>query len=98
MGQPELQALLETLTPHVYFQAPDNVTMEYPAIRYEWDDEDVVYAGNRPYRREKRYQVTIIAREPDSDIPDKVADLPLSSFVRRYVAANLNHTVYNLYF
>lgn len=94
----ELQTLLETLCPNVYFQPPSTITMVYPAIRYFQDDEDALFASNRPYRRQKRYQVTVIDRKPDSDIPDKVADLPLSKFNRFYAADNLNHTVYTLYF
>ncbi len=94
----QLHELLKTFCPNVYFQPPDNVTMVYPAIRYGQDDEDALFAGNRPYRRHKRYQVTVIDRKPDSDIPDKVADLPLTSFSRAYVAENLNHTVFTTYF
>lgn len=45
-----------------------------------------------------RYTVTIIDRNPDSAIPNKVAELPLCSFNRFYTADNLNHFVYNLYF
>lgn len=81
-----------------YFQPPASVVMVYPAIRYFQDDEDVLFADDSPYRRKKRYQVTVIAREPDSDIPDMVAELPLCKFNRAYVADNLNHTVYTLYF
>lgn len=98
MGQPQLQAKLEELCPNVYFQPPPNVLMKYPAIVYHQDDEDVLYAGNLPYRRIPRWLVTVIDRKPDSDIPAKVADLPLCSFNRAYPADNLNHTVYQLYF
>jgi len=94
----QLHELLLTFCPNVYFQPPDSMTMVYPAIRYYQDDEDALFASNRPYRRQKRYQVTVIDRKPDSDIPEKVADLPLCSFDRIYVADNLNHTVFNLYF
>lgn len=98
MDQPQLQVILKTLADNVYFQTPPNVTMKYPAIRYEWDDLDTQFANNAPYRRTKRYQVTVIAREPDSDVPMKVAALPMCTMVRRYIADNLVHTVFSLYF
>lgn len=101
MGQRlELHSLLCELlgTGYVYFQPPANVQMEYPAIVYSRDDVDSKFADNVPYRRTKRYTVMIIDRDPDSDIPDKIAALPLCTFDRHYVVENLNHDVYTLYF
>jgi hypothetical protein len=42
--------------------------------------------------------VMIIDRDPDSDIPAKVAEMPLTLFNRFFTADNLNHDVYNVYF
>ena len=101
MGQRlQLQTLLEELlgSRNVYFQPPANVQMEYPAIVYSRDDIDTVFAGNLPYRSVKRYQVTVIDRDPDSEIPMRVAALPMCVFSRHFKADNLNHDVYNLYF
>lgn len=72
--------------------------MEYPCIVYKRDARNTQFADNRPYRSKKRYQVTIIDQDPDSDIPEKVAALPLCSFSRFFTAGNLNHDVYTLYF
>lgn len=96
----KLQELLEGVlgTRNVYFQPPANVQMNYPAIVYQRDALDSKFAGNRPYSLTKRYEVTIIDRDPDSSIPDRVAALPLSSFSRHFVVDNLNHDVYTLYF
>lgn len=94
----QLQELLETLTPKVYFQPPANVQMEYPCIVYARDYADTRFADNSPYRHTKRYQVTVIDRDPDSDVPDKVAALPLCRFDRAFVADNLNHDVFRLFF
>ncbi len=94
----ELQALLETLTPNVYYQPPPNVMMEYPAIVYKRDRLDVDFADDIPYRRTTRYSVTLIDRNPDSTIVSAIASLPLCLHNRSYVAANLNHDVFNLYY
>lgn len=101
MGQRlQLQNLLSNLLglPNVYFQPPANVQMEYPCIVYKRDFARTQFAGNAPYRRTKRYQVTVIDRNPDSDIPDKVAMLPMCTFDRHYATNNLNHDVFTIYF
>lgn len=72
--------------------------MEYPCIVYKRDMARTQFAGNRPYRFTQRYMVTIIDRNPDSLIPAKVRGLPMCLFSRHFVANNLNHDVYNLYF
>lgn len=81
-----------------YFQAPSAELMEYPCIRYELDKRESLFANNSPYRNTKRYKVTVIDRNPDSRIPDAVKALPLSSFTTRYVASQLHHEVFNIYF
>ena len=91
--------LLEVLdSPNVYFQPPENVQMQYPCIVYARDNAVTQFAGNEPYKNTKRYKVTVIARNPDSEIPDKVALLPLCTMDRFFTAGNLNHDVFNLYF
>lgn len=101
MGQRlQLQSILETLlgTEYVYFQPPASVEMQYPCIVYHRDTADTRYADDIPYRRTKQYQVTVIDRNPDSLIPDKVAQLPLCKHRRTFPANNLNHDVFALYF
>lgn len=83
---------------HVYFQPPATVEMVYPCIVYSRDAADTKFADNAPYSYKKRYQVTVIDRNPDSDIPDKIARLPLSTFATHFAADNLNHDVFSLYF
>jgi hypothetical protein len=96
----EFQTLLESLEPglNVYFQPPPNVMMSYPAVVYNRNFQAVEYADNLPYSRKTRYQVTVIDRDPDSLIPDKVAALPLTRYVRHFTTENLNHDIYDVYF
>lgn len=99
MGQRlQLQSLLETFTENVYFQPPNNMQLKYPCIIYKRDFADTKFADDAPYKHTLRYMVTVIDRDPDSDIPDKVASMPLSLFNRFYTADNLNHDVFNVYF
>lgn len=94
----QLQSLLESITEHVYFQPPSNVQMQYPCIAYERDGAKADFADNTKYRNTKRYQVTVIDRNPDTNISDEVENLPLCSFSRFFVVDNLNHFVFSLYF
>jgi hypothetical protein len=72
--------------------------MEYPCVRYELDDIPIQHASNRPYKHKRRYKVMVIDQNPDSTIHEQVGELPTSSFQAFYVADNLNHFVYNIYF
>lgn len=96
----QLQALLETLLPGdaVYFQPPTNTALQYPCIIYNRDDIDTRYADNYPYSHKTRYQVTVVDRDPDSGIKDRIKNMAESSFVRFFVKDNLNHDVFAVYF
>jgi hypothetical protein len=96
----ELQTALEGLQEglSVYFQPPSNVEMTYPAIVYNRDYRYAGWADNSPYATRTRYQVTVIDRDPDSLIPDKVGSFPLSTYVRHFTIDQLNHDIYDLYF
>lgn len=85
-------------TSHVYFQPPESVKMQYPAIVYSRDDIENEHANNGVYIQSTAYQVIVIDRDPDSDIVKKVSMLPKCSFDRHYNSDNLNHDVFTIYF
>lgn len=82
---------------YVYFQPPSNIMLNYPCIVYSRQAKDEKFADNARYLDRTRYGVTVIDQDPDSDIPGKVATLPLSTFDRHYVSDGLNHDVYSVY-
>ena len=96
----ELQTLLEeTLgSRNVYFQPPDSITMKYPAIVYSRNSIRNRNANNGVYNQDISYSVTVIDKNPDSEIVTKVSQLPMCRFDRHYKADNLNHDVFTLYF
>lgn len=100
MGKPrsQLQAILSAITPTVYFQPPSNTVMKYPCIVYNRENTETEFADNSPYRHTKRYSVTVIDRNPDSPLPDKVAQLPMCAHNRFFTNDGLNHDVFSLYF
>lgn len=96
--RPELHAILKSFVANVYFQPPENVKLVYPCIIYHRDYAKTEFSDNQPYSFTHRYMVTVIDQDPDSDIPGKVAALPMTLFNRFYTADNLNHDVYSVYF
>jgi hypothetical protein len=97
----QLQALLEELigSRNVYFQPPENVKLNYPCIIY---GRGVIhrteFANDKPYLHKVRYTLIVVDSNPDSELLDKIASLPMCVFERHYTSDNLNHDVYNLYY
>lgn len=83
---------------NVYFQPPASIQMKYPCIIYGRQSTNEKRANNNLYNLTKRYQITVVDKNPDSAIPDKVARLPLCIFDRHYNKDNLNHDVFVLYY
>lgn len=96
----QLQTLFEELlgSRNVYFQPPESVKLNYPCIIYERGGIRKDSANNKLYLKHKRYTVTFISEDPDSEIPDKLLDLPYCSFDRHFTLDNLNHDIFTLYF
>lgn len=96
----DLQAKLERIlgSRNVYYQPPESVKMNYPAIVYSRSDINSKYADNKSYLRTNRYEIIVIDKRPDNDATDKILELPLSSFDRHYTADNLHHDVLTLYY
>jgi hypothetical protein len=94
----QLHDILLSFVSNVYFQPPPNVILNYPCIVYHRDFAVTEFADNNPYMHEIRYLVTVIDRDPDSDISGKVAALPKSLFNRFFTSDDLNHDVYRVFF
>lgn len=96
----ELHMLLCSLlgSENAYFQPPESVKMNYPAIVYSRDNINSIYADDGVYLAKRRYSLTVIDKDPDSTLVGKVAALPGCSFNRHYTSDNLNHDVFTLYF
>lgn len=104
----QLQSLLKTIMlssidgepplGKVYFQPETNINIEHPCIIYAQDQARNKFADNLPYSHIKRWQVEVIDTDADSDIPDRIAALPMTAFQRGFVSAGLYHKIYSLYF
>ena len=86
-------------TRNVYFQTPESVKMKYDAIRYELGGKNIARANNKNYRITNQYDGVVITRNPDTTIPDDIlAHFEMCSFGRPYIADNLNHYPFTLYY
>lgn len=83
---------------NVYFQPPESIKMQYPAIVYSRDDIDNNFANNSVYMQSLAYSVTVIDSDPDSEVVDRVSKLPRCQYDRHYKSDNLNHDVFTIYY
>ena len=84
---------------NVYFQPPESIKMSYPCIVYHKSIGRSFNADNMTYIFTDSYDVTIMDKDPDSPLPDKL----LKSFqmIRRekpYPADGVYHSPFVLYF
>lgn len=94
----DLNEIFKTIVPNVYFQPPQNVAMKYPCIVYKRAQSLAEHADNEAYLFTNRYSVTVIDRDPDSTIVESLYKLPLCRHITFFVADNLNHDVFDIFF
>lgn len=93
------EVLVEALgSNNVYFQPPESVKLKYPCVIYSLSGSNNISANDSKYIKRKRYTVTLVDYDPDSDLADNFEDIPYSSFDRMYAANNLNHFVYTIFY
>ena len=95
--QKELESLLGSA--NVYFQPPSSYRLKYPCIVYERSPSRTLNSDNRIYKIFHHYTVKIIYTNPDSDLPDRMLEsFQYCSHDRHFVADNLYHEVFDLYY
>lgn len=96
----ELQSLLEDLlgVKHVYYQPPESLKLEYPAIVYSKSRIDKRNANDSGYNLNTRYELIVVDKRPDNPVIEKLLSLPYCSYDRPYVSDNLNHDVLTIYY
>lgn len=82
---------------NVYFQPPESVKLKYPAIVYNRNRIENTSADNIVYKQSVSYSITVIDRDPDSEIVERISMIPRIMYDRGYVADNLNHDVFRLF-
>lgn len=95
-----LQSDLEKLmgSRNVYFQPPESLKLKYPCIVYDEIRGRTFRANDKLYLYRKAYNLIVIDKDPDSEIPDRLRELPLCDTDRIYVSDNLYHFSFTLYY
>lgn len=83
---------------NVYFQPPESIKMKYPAIVYSRFNIKNTFADNNVYKQSNAYKVTVIDKNPDSNIVEKISVLPTCRFDRHFETDNLNHDIFYIYY
>lgn len=91
-----LQEMFES--ENVYYQPPENVKMQYPAIRYSKKKIDTIHANDSKYLMRECYELTVISRTPDHPVIKKLLEIPYCSYDRPYISDNLYHDVLTIYY
>lgn len=99
MTRQKIQMVLEMLlgSRNVYYQPPESITLKYPCIIYQLADIRTRYANNRPYTNTRMYEIKLIHKNPDTDLVDKIMELPTCKFDRSYPYDNFHHFVFTIY-
>lgn len=85
-------------TKNVYFQPPESLKLNYPAIVYSVSDIKNTYAGDDVYNQSRYYKVTVLDFNSDSRISDKISKIPNSRFNTYFASDKINHYVYMIYY
>lgn len=84
---------------YVYFNPDATIKMKYPCLVCSIDRSDGRYADNGRYFAFNRYTVTLITRNMDDPLTDKLPKaFRYMTLDRTYSTSGLHHFVYELYF
>ena len=95
--QSELEELLGSR--NVYFQPPESKKLVYDCIVYSKKDVWNRHADNYKYILRDCYELTVIYRNPDSELThDILTHFQYSNFNRHFASDNLHHDVIVIYY
>ena len=82
---------------NAYYNPPESVKLNYPAIVYTRKPIDNTFANNGVYKQSQGWKVTVIDEDPEGVIARKVSQLPTCKPISHFTSDNLVHDVYELY-
>jgi hypothetical protein len=93
----ELRDILLGICENVYYCPPSGHKLKYPCIIYDRRYTKTEFANNKPYTLDTSYTITVIDKNPDSEITPQIERLEKCSFDRHFVTDNLYHDVFTIY-
>lgn len=95
----ELHGELLDLAPYAYYQPVSSVKLNYPCFIYKLADIRPTYADNRRYQSLPYYTLTYISLRPaDDKVKEILEHFSYCKMERPYMADNLYHYVFNLFY
>ena len=96
----ELDDILRAIlgSENVYFDAPEDEVMSYPAIRYSLGAIDNTYANDAVYMQRRTYNLVVIDEDRDREIGVKVAQVPNCENGRDDTTDGLHHDTFTIKF
>lgn len=92
-----LSDILHQFCDNVYYQPPTGHQITYPCIIYDLEKPDVTFADNAPYAIYDQYTIKYITRDPDDDTRNQIIMMKHCSADRFYMADNLYHYLFRVY-
>lgn len=83
---------------NVYFQPPESIKIKYPCIIYSLKDMNITNANNRKYLRNRKYELMLIDKDPDSVYVDKILNFQYCRLGNIYTIDSLNHFIFELFY
>ena len=91
---------------HVYFEPPQNVTLEYPCAVVRMGTISSRNANNRVYKLNNTYEIIYIRRQFDDNMVNVILvgdanhapPFSMIRHIRHYTAEGLHHDLYKLYY
>lgn len=93
----ELDEVFRSLCPHVYYQTPESMKLEYPCIIYSRETIKTQKADNRSYTIDVAYSMRYVTKDPDDPVVFQLAELPYCHHGKHYCKDNLHHDSFTIY-
>ena len=95
----DLHTELLELCDRAYYQPPSSVKMKYPCFVYSLSKVRPKYADNAVYKKFTAYTITYISLSvADGIIDTMLTGFPYCRFDRHYIADDLHHYVFELFY
>lgn len=80
----------------LYFNPPEDLKLQIPCIRYSLSTFNVRHADDQVHRAVPIYDVTLVTRDVDDPLIEKLVKFPGSRFDRTYRDSSLCYATYRI--
>lgn len=92
---PMLDAVSDEVT--VYYQPPEEIKLDYPAILFEKTGGEYSFANNKVNSKAAKFKVTVIYKDPNFEYEESMSHIRYCSPDTSFRTEGLYHDVYTVY-